>query len=267
MQADPASGPPDRRARLEARIALVHAVLEDAGIWHCLAFGSLLGAVRDGRAIAWDHDIDLWVRPCDRDAILAVAGDHGVSFSVRTFEGSQLAVNPGRVPAFDPGVLAIRIGGSIVGELWAPTVFADGVLRLYDLAAGVYFWPQSSMPHHHFQTREEAELDGHRYPVPGEAEALLAELYGEDWRTPIRAPADRGRPRPGREYSGEPADPRLRAWIARCEAAGWDRSCYGGEPAWPRPTLGAGPRGAAVRARDHSGSAWWRTIEELQANY
>lgn len=267
MNDDPRPLTPPRRPVLEPALASVHAALDSAEIWHCLAFGTLLGGVREGRLIAWDHDIDLWVRPGDRDAILALAGEHGVSFVQRTFEGSYLAVNPGRIATFDPGVFTIRFNGATVGELWAPTLFADGVLRMYDLLTGAYFWPQSSMPHHHFETLGRVELGGGSYPVPAAADVVLARLYGDDWRTPTRAPADGGRPRPGHAYSGDRADPRLREWIADCEAQGWDRRRYGGQPPWPRPILGAGPHGSASRAGELSGSEWWSTLEELSSDY
>lgn len=39
----------------------IHKVCEKNGIKYYLAYGSLLGAIRDGGMIPWDYDIDIWV--------------------------------------------------------------------------------------------------------------------------------------------------------------------------------------------------------------
>ena len=53
--------PASRADELFYLLRQVHHALERHGIWHCLMFGSLLGAIRDGEPISWDHDVDLLV--------------------------------------------------------------------------------------------------------------------------------------------------------------------------------------------------------------
>src|SRR5438128_7120451 len=43
------------------------------GIFHWLDYGSLLGAVRDGKLIAWDGDGDFGIQQHDEPAVLALA--------------------------------------------------------------------------------------------------------------------------------------------------------------------------------------------------
>ena len=48
----------------------VHRVCEKNGVEYFLAFGSLLGAVRDGGQIPWDYDVDICVKINQREALI-----------------------------------------------------------------------------------------------------------------------------------------------------------------------------------------------------
>jgi len=50
-------------------LAEAHRALSALGVQHWLAYGTLLGAVREGDLIPWDVDADLWVRGEDIDRI------------------------------------------------------------------------------------------------------------------------------------------------------------------------------------------------------
>jgi hypothetical protein len=248
----------------------VHATLERHGIWHCLVFGTLLGAIRDGDVIAWDHDLDLLVRPVDVPRILALneqTAEEGLWFWTGRTAAAALAANPGGVALFDTAHLGIMRDGACCGELYAPTLFADGVLRFWDREQEVVHWPRSSFPAFAVEELGTAEVRGVPFPVPRHAEALLEWHYGPDWRTPYRAVRDGGDPRDGSTEHGDVATPRLAGQIAWCERQGWDRTRYRGQPAWPRPLRGAGPQGDSPRAAATSGSEWWHTVAEVEAHY
>jgi hypothetical protein len=257
------------RDRLVSALEAVHELLEREGIWHCLGFGTVLGAVREGDVIEWDNDIDLFVRRSDLGRIVALTGEsdiRGVDFRRVRYPSSRLAVHDG-VTTFDPGYVRILFEGDHVGELFAPSVFSDGVLRFLDFATAVVWCPHWSLPHWFLEETSTVELAGRPYPAPRSAESYLACVYGDDWRTPYRSVRDGGTGRTGTTTHGDAYHPNLDRWIPWCEERGWDRTRYRLAPAWPRQLRGAGPRGPDDRTRGNSGALWWRTLDELLASY
>ena len=258
---------------LADKLEQVHSFFERNGIWHSLLFGTLLGAVRDGDVIEWDHDLDLLVRPSDVERIMSLrdeAAAEGLRFWRGKTVGYRLAMNPGRVALFDSAFLSIMgTDGSNYGELYAPSLFDDGVLRLYDFEEETIFWPQSSFPVFFVEELGEVMVRGRTYPAPapGRAERLLELLYGDDWRVPYRSQRDGGEARPDRTDHGDVAEPDLQGAIEWCRAQGWDQTRYAAEPAWPRPLRGAGPHAWMEQTSLTTRSAWWHTLGELGARH
>jgi hypothetical protein len=248
--------------RLRYCLDRVCGALERAGLWYTLAYGTLLGAVRDGDLIPWDHDIDLLVREEEVPRVLAIRID-GFRFSPTTRDAGYLAINPGRICNFWTGAIAILHHGRKVGDLYAFTRFADGVLRRYDRATGAYWCPHSSFPAFFVEERASVDVRGRSCAVPAHAERWLEATYGADWRVPYRSVLDGGRPRAGVTNHGDRYEPTLAEQVAWARARGWDPTSYAGSPAWPQPIGGAGPRGPTARTVGSTGSLWWRDLEEL----
>lgn len=256
--------------RIEAALRATCTLFEERGIWYSLAFGTLLGAIRERNVIEWDYDFDLFIRPADRDRVLTLGDDaagRGLRFSLACVSASGLAVNRDGVAWFYPGSLAVHYDGSKAGDIYTPILFSDGVVRLYDLETETLWHPQSSFPHFFAQGLDEAYLGGRPYRILRCADVWLAFTYGDDWREPYRAPRQGGDRRPEHTSHGDRYSPHLAEAIAWCEARGWDRSIYRGQPAWPRDVRGAGPYGISPRAIDSSGGLWWRDLEELARHY
>ncbi|MFP5378471.1 MAG: hypothetical protein ACLGHP_01685, partial [Vicinamibacteria bacterium] len=154
-----------------------------------------------------------------------------------------------------------------IGDLYAYTLFNDGVLRRYDTSHEVYWLPHSSIPHFFVERLETATLRGRPYPIPQHAGAFLAGCYGEDWQTPYRAVRQGGTPREGVTSYSDRYAPKLAAEIAYAEAHGWSRDKYRHELPWPRPMRGAGPVGDDPRTADTTRAWWWRSRDELLAHY
>jgi hypothetical protein len=253
-----------------ASLAVVSDALTRHGIWHTLAYGTLLGAVRERDIISWDHDFDLFVRPRHIPRILALNGalaSHGLEIGQLRYPGSVLAMNPGAVAWFDPMHLQVRLEGEYIGDLFMPSLFADGILRIFDFATDVYWTPHFSIPHFLLAETGTAMIRDRTYPAMAHAEAFLTLMYGASWRVPYRSVVDGGEPAAGLTTHSHRYRPRLRAAIAQAEALGWDRQVYRGLPAWPRRVAGAGPIGPTDRTRFTSGALWWHDLEELVAEY
>jgi SAM-dependent methyltransferase len=153
-------------------VAQVLAALREAGVEPFLAYGTLLGAVREGGLIGHDSDADLgyvsrYDHPADVVAESFRLQRHLVArgLSVTRYSGLAFRVN-------------LREG--------------DGVMRGLDVFGGfmrdghLYLMGEVGTPF-----REEwvwplttVTLEGRRYPAPAAPEHLLAATYGPSWRTP-----------------------------------------------------------------------------------
>jgi hypothetical protein len=246
------------------------ALLERHGIWHCLTYGTLLGAVRDGDLIPWDYDLDLFIRPVDIPEVMALARRReadGLEFVRPVKAGAELAAGAAAVPTFDPMQVAVLAGGGRIGELFAPSLFSDGVLRMYDFATEVIWTPHLSFPHFFLESTSTVSIGGRDYPGVGHPEQFLAGVYGAGWRIPYRSAYAGGAGRRGVTNRGAVYHPKLGAEIAWCEGEGWDRSKYAGQPAWPRRVRGAGPIGPSDRTASNSRALWWRDLGEVGRFY
>jgi len=255
---------------LARHLAYVQRVLTDADKWYCLGYGTLLGAVRDGDVIDWDDDIDLFIEPAEIERIVAlnkgISAD-GYRFEARLRPAGYLAVNPGRVTEFWDGSVSIVYQGDKIGDLYAFSVFDDGVLRRWDFRNHVYWCPRSSFPDWFLHNLEWVELRGVPYPAPRDYEKWLEGVYGEDWRVPYQAARQGGEIRPNTTIHGDRFVPKLHAEIAWCRSRGWDQHVYKEESTWPRKVNGAGPMGPTERTFHNSRSLWWRDIDELLRYY
>jgi len=154
----------------------VRDLLTAAGIPFWLDYGSLLGAVRDGRLIAWDVDIDFGILTRDAPAVIALARELQA-------RGHQLdAGNP----------LSMKITYSRVNELhldvncWAER---DALLMRDGVASCE--WPGSagteSFPPSYLESMTSVRLCGEPFPAPSPVEQFLADhRYGTGWRQPTR---------------------------------------------------------------------------------
>ena len=142
------------------------------GVPAFIAYGTLLGAVRNGRLIGHDNDVDLGYVSSHESPVDVVRESYRIERAlaaagwwVRRGSGTRLNV---RVRLSDDTVRYIDIFTSHWVE-------------------GVFYMPQDTG----FRIGREAilplttvELAGRRLPAPADSEGLLALTYGEGWRTP-----------------------------------------------------------------------------------
>jgi hypothetical protein len=256
-----------RRDWLAESAAAVSTALTRHGIWHTLAFGTLLGAVREQDIIEWDYDIDFLIRPADIPRILTLNADLArdrVQVSPVYMSSSVLACNPGGVATSTGPRLIIRYDGHRTGDMYAFSLFSDGVVRWYDFHWETYWCPESSFPHYFVESLETVFIRGRAYPAPRAPEKWLEGIYGETWRTPFKP----GDPRSAAlNVWGYRFRPKLAEEVAWCESQGWRRDQYAGEPAWPRQVWAVGPEGWAPDNEDPGHVRWWRSLDDIVRLY
>lgn len=140
---------------------LAATVLDEAGVLWWLSDGAVLGAVRDGRFVATDPDVDLGVWAADMPTVRAALADTGWKVT---------RDRPGQVWAIHDGV-KIDVHGHV----------RAGDRVRYELARGrlAYQYPANL-----FDAFAPATFHGVATRTPDPAEAYLTAHYGPDWRTP-----------------------------------------------------------------------------------
>lgn len=162
----------EQLAPLLDSIETVVAALQEAGVEPFLAYGSLLGAVREGGLIGHDSDADLgYVSrfPEPVDAILESFRLQrrlvAMGYWVVRYSGLAFRVN---LREADGAMRGLDVFGGILREG-----------RLYLMGeVGAPFRPEWVRP------LGEVTLEGRAYPGPAEPERLLEATYGPHWRTP-----------------------------------------------------------------------------------
>ena len=166
----------------EAASRMIEIARDECGVQAWLAFGSLLGAVREGGAIAHDADIDLAYLSDEETPDRMARELYGVAralrrhgFQVTTKSGSFITVH---LPAEDGPPASI--------DLY--TTFHLGDL-LHETAT-----VRAPVPREAVLPVRQVEFEGRLLPAPADPDALLAVSYGPSWRTPD--PGFRHRPGP-----------------------------------------------------------------------
>ena len=223
------------RAAVDGYLDQVEEVLEvlraDAGRPAFLAFGSLLGAVREGKLIGHDVDVDLGYFS---------AFDHPADVILEGFRIERVL----RAKGYDP----VRENGGFLA-LFLPQL--DGTRRNLDIFTAFCHEEMLLQVHDIAVKGSEADVlplstvqfEGREMPAPAKPEVFLQGAYGPDWRVPnpafqfttprrdkrriggwfggLRQPRDFW----GRQYAAQadriPRDPSLFAgWVAGQESPG-----------------------------------------------
>jgi len=212
-----------REAAVDPNFVETIEILNELGIPYWICHGTLLGLVRDGRLIPWDHDIDLavWEWDVERPYVTRVLTDAGYVVKDIDTEGSLHFNKPGgrgvdlnfyRVLSRDEdskrelaGVLW-KVGARsrlirLVKNISERRTYDGPFSRLVDVLRRIRFaflptyWSLDkhdlsfrrigySTPRAMLDTFEFVEFSGVRCRTPKEAERILAYVYGDDWRTP-----------------------------------------------------------------------------------
>ena len=150
----------------------VLARLTDAGVDAFLAYGALLGAVREGTFIAHDSDADV-----------AYLSKHTTPVDVmrESYALERVMIEAGywtwRFSAGDFKVIVPDKEGGRAIDVFAGFVVEDVFYLLPEVAS------EQFSPRHHRAAGDRRTARPH-HPAPADPEALLAITYGPEWRVP-----------------------------------------------------------------------------------
>jgi hypothetical protein len=157
---------------LDAAEELLETLREKLGVPSYLCYGTLLGAVRNGKLIAHDNDIDVAYlsnheHPADvaRESYRIERFLRQEGWDVRRGSGVRLNVR-------------LRVGDR---SMRCVDVFTSHWLD------GILYMPQDTgfpLPREVILPLGSVELMGRKFPAPADTQRLLAATYGEGWRVP-----------------------------------------------------------------------------------
>jgi len=138
-------------------------VLDAEGLTFFLAYGTLLGAVREGDFISHDSDIDIGVYDTDKEKFL------GLLFTLKEL-GLELV-------RFDKELVSLMKGGEYIDVYF----FKKKMLPKSGWYCGGLY-----MPSKYLDSLDQIAFHGHNFSCPGNHVNLLVFLYGENWKVPVR---------------------------------------------------------------------------------
>jgi lipopolysaccharide cholinephosphotransferase len=157
------------RKTLDAQIAgenllLLKKVMDQAGIHFGLAFGTLLGAIRDGAFIPWDEDVDVFIVEEDLDDFLCL------------------------LPVLrDAGLPLVRHEKDLYSLMRGDDYIDVYIFRKF---LGRRSCIAGSFDSSFVKFTETRQFLGVDFNVPPNPERFLETIYGNDWRIPRNRPPE-----------------------------------------------------------------------------
>ena len=148
------------------RLKEVKRIFDEQGITFWIGSGTCLGAVREGRFIPWDDEIDT----------ASVIGMHGLDLDT-IYRVAEVFRSHGFYPRVRPNSRYVSVA-----------LIKDGIRvdwTCHRIVYGRTFeFPGVELPLHLFEHPGEIEFIGERFRTPDPPEEYLRRKYGPEWRTP-----------------------------------------------------------------------------------
>lgn len=145
---------------------------EVVGVEAFLNYGALLGAVRDGAMIGSDSDVDLCYASSATSPVDVVRESHRIERALRRLGWACKRMSGGDIKLFLPLSDGRTCHIDVFAAFWIEGVF-------YQLGNR-----SGSLPRSAVLPVSTVRLHGHDLPAPADPEAMLAFLYGPQWRIP-----------------------------------------------------------------------------------
>lgn len=147
--------------------------LEGGGYACMLAYGTLLGAVREGRFLAHDDDVDIMyhAKATNRKDLEAEIRRIGRMLADAGFRAEDL------LPKHLNMHVVSKTGGIVVDVF--PCWLSGGLMSMHMEGMAI-----RGLPPEIILPPREVLLEGEPFPAPADPEAFLAERYGSGWKVP-----------------------------------------------------------------------------------
>jgi len=153
---------------IKALLPYIADLLEKLEIKYWLDWGTLLGAVRNGKMIPWDFDIDVGIFHRDTVRLLSTEkyiAKNGYRFAVDRNKKHARKIRFFGKEGFD---FHVDIDPWIVRKGKVITTYGDVRYRTIE----------------ELEVLDTIKFEGNTYPCPKNPKVGLARMLGEDWRTP-----------------------------------------------------------------------------------
>lgn len=182
----------DEKVRIGARklLILVAQLFDDANINYSLEGGTLLGIVRDGQLLPWDHDLDISVNQTETEKILRLKWKLlkvGLKLSIRRNQAKDNLIPYGSVYLIKIKPLKKIIINALKGHKTPHFVVCDVFIKFPD--ANYYYWQAKDnimrIERKYHDSTQIIPYHNTSLKVPNCYIDYLTEKYG-DWSTPVK---------------------------------------------------------------------------------
>jgi len=176
----------------KARKMLFHIVdvLDNNNIEYHLEGGTLLGIVRDGDLLPWDHDIDLSIDISDAEKLKSLNKlfwKQGFKLSLRKSEQSYEAIKEGQYRIFKVKPLAFSILSNLIPKYGKKAMVGDIFIKVSD--DKYTYWQAKKkilrVENHFYKGHDTIDYKGHTLKTPKNYKDYLTAKYG-DWSVPVK---------------------------------------------------------------------------------
>jgi lipopolysaccharide cholinephosphotransferase len=157
--------------------------LDKYGVDYWLESGTLLGVVREGRLLPWDHDVDITIRIEDLPRIINKLKSFHFKYGYRV----EIVVNRADATPLKKGdVRLIKIQSRRLFVLpgWAQLDMFVKIKHDDKMYWSIRNRALKSAPAHFTDNLAVIEFNSRTYKVPKDSRGYLAYRFGDDWETP-----------------------------------------------------------------------------------
>lgn len=162
---------------LEATLTVLRELRERCGVEAYLCYGALLGAVRQGSMLGHDSDVDVCYYTSHATPVEIIEQSYRIQRELRLLEWNVLRMSAGDIKVIWP----LSDGSNAHIDIFSAFTIPDG-------SGGTFY--QFGNRNGAFDVEEHLrplgtiELEGREFPAPKHPEAMLAFIYGPNWRVP-----------------------------------------------------------------------------------